>query len=87
VPLLGGKARRVLLRIEEGTRRLVVRLRCRDRHELALGIAQRGERAAEDAPGVDVDRVIEPLRLTHWRVAVNDHRTTAIVRSPVEAHR
>ena len=52
--------------------RLVVGPRRRHRDQLPLRIAQRRQRAAEDAAGVDVDRAVDPLRLGHRRVAVDD---------------
>ncbi len=48
------------LRRQERLQRLVVGLQGRDGDQLPLGVAQRGQAAAEDAAGVDVDR-----RLTH----------------------
>ena len=78
---------RLLLFGQERPGRLAVGARGRDRDELPLRVAQRGELAAEDAAGVDVDRAVEPLRLGHRRVAVDDHRRAAVFRRPVVAHR
>ena len=39
-------------------------------HQLALGVAQRGQPAAEHAAGVQADGVVDPLRRRHRRVAV-----------------
>ena len=57
---------------------------CCDRHELPLRVAQCSEGPAEHASGVDVDRVVEPLGLAHRCVSVDDHRTTAVIRCPVQ---
>ena len=56
--------------------------RGRHRHELPLGPAQRRQRAAEHAAGVDVDRAVEPLGLGHRRVAVDDRRARRGTRPP-----
>ena len=67
--------------------RLVVSLLRRHGNEFLLGITQRGQLAAKDAAGVDVDRAIQPFGFGHGRVAVHDHRLAAIFRGPVVAHR
>ena len=51
------------------------------------GPAQRGQRAAEHAAGVDADRVVDPLRLRHRGVAVDDRRRAAVVARPRAADR
>ena len=76
-----------VLRGEERTGRLVVGLRRGDRHELALRVSQRGQLAAEDAAGVDVGRVVQPLGLGDRGMAVDDHGLAAIVGRPVQADR
>ena len=43
--------------------------------------------ATEDAAGIDVDGVVEPERLGHRRVSVDDESLAAIVRRPVVADR
>jgi hypothetical protein len=44
------------------------------RHHFSLGVAQRGELAAEHAAGVDADRVVHPLGFGNRGVAVHDNR-------------
>ena len=61
--------------------------RRRDRHQRQLGIPQRGQLAAEDAAGVDVDGAIEPLGLRHRRVTIHDERLPSVLGGPVVAHR
>ena len=57
----------------------------RNGDELPFGITQRGQLSAEHAAGVDADRVVEPLRLRHRRVAIDDHRLSAIVLRPSDS--
>ncbi len=76
--VLGGKER---------ASRLVVGLLSGNRHELSLRVAQRGQLAAEDAAGIDVGRVVQPLGFRNGRVAVDDHRLAAVVGGPVQADR
>ncbi len=66
--------------------RLVPDLFGRHRDQLALGIAQRGEPPAEDAAGVDAERVVLPDRVHHGRVAVDDRGPAAIVLRPRVPH-
>jgi hypothetical protein len=40
--------------------------------QLAFGVAERGEPAAKHATGVDVDSLVEPLRLRRRRISL-DH--------------
>ena len=77
----GGAGRNGLARL--GVRRA----RAGTDDELALGVAQRGQPAAEDAAGVDVDRVVQPLGLGDRRVAVDDRRRAAVLGRPVVADR
>ena len=70
----------------EGPQRLLIGAACGDRDELALGIAQGSQAAAEDAAGVDIDRVIQPLGPRHRRVAVDDRRLSVVLGHPVVAH-
>ena len=56
-------------------------------NHLALGIAQRGEPAAEDATGVQAHGPVHPLRVDGGRVAVEHHRPAAVVVGPRVAHR
>ena len=72
---------------QERPRRRVVLARRGHGHQLALRPAQRGQLAAEDAAGVDVDRVVEPFGLRHRRVAVDDGRRPAVVDRPGAADR
>ena len=67
--------------------RLVPLLLGRDRDDLPLRVAQRGELAAEDHAGVEADRVVDPLGLRDRRVAVDDHRLAAVVAGPRVADR
>ncbi len=67
--------------------RRVVHLRRGHADELALGVAQGRERAAEHAARVQVDGAVDPLGAGHRRVAV-DHRGAArVVGGPVQPHR
>ena len=74
-----------LIRREERLGRLVVDALGRDGHELPLGPAQCRELAAEHAARVDVDRVVQPLRIGYRGVAVDDDRAPAIVGRPLTA--
>ena len=51
--------------------------------EIHLGVAQGGEAAAERAAGVDVDGAVDPTRLRHGRVPVDDAGLPAVLRGPV----
>src|SRR5690606_5208497 len=75
----------VRLAAEEGPGGLGVRPACRDRDQRALGPPERRELPAEDAPRVDVDRVVDPLGLGDGRVAVDDGGLAAVPRRPVVA--
>ena len=66
---------------------LVVGPRRRRRHQLAFGIAQCREPAAEDAAGVDADRAVDPLRGRYRRVAVDDGGFPPVLACPVVPHR
>jgi hypothetical protein len=83
-PAVVGARCRVLGR-QERLGGLVVGAARRNRDELALGPAQRREAAAEDAPRVDVDRVVDPLGLGDGGMAVDDGRLAAVVRGPLQA--
>ena len=63
--------------------RLVVRFPGFDLDELALGIPKGRELAAENATRVDADRAVEPVRLGHRGMAVDDHRLTTVVGCPI----
>jgi len=78
--------RRGVLGREKRLRRLVVGPPRRHADELALGPAQRRQPPAEDAARVDVDRVVDPLRLGDRRVAVDDGRGGAVLVGPGVAH-
>ena len=74
-----GCARR---RCPERAGRLVVDLGGGHADQFALGVAQRGQLAAEHAAGVEADRVVHPLGLGHRRVPVDDHGPAAVVLRP-----
>ena len=50
--------------------------------EFALRPAQRGQRAAEHAPGVEAERVVDPLGRRDRRVPVHHRRTAPVVLAP-----
>ncbi len=88
--LLGGQARRGLPvrragRPAERARGPRVLPRRGHRDQLPLRVPERGEAAAEDAAGVDVDGAVQPLGLGDGRVAVDDHRVPPIFGGPVVA--
>ncbi len=55
--------------------------------QFALGVAQRGEPAAEDAAGVQADGVVEEARHRHGRVPVDHQRLAPVLLGPRVAHR
>ena len=57
-----------------------------DGYDLALGITQGRELAAEDTAGIKVDRIVQEERLGYRRVSIDDQSFTAIIRSPVVAN-
>ncbi len=65
---------RLACRHLEGPRRLVVRSARGHRDKGAFWIAQRGQAASEDAAGVDVDGVVEPVGPGHGREFTNSIR-------------
>src|SRR6185369_9527105 len=67
--------------------RLVVDRGRRYRDDFATRVAQRGQRAAEDAAGVDAERVVDPLRGQGRRVSIDDSRRAPVVAGPRVAHR
>jgi hypothetical protein len=67
--------------------RLVPGLARGDVDDLALGVAQRGESAAEHAAGVQAQGVVDPLGLEHGGVPVDDRGLAAVVAGPGQAHR
>ena len=75
-----------LIRWEERLRGLVVDALGRDGYELPLGPSECRELAAEHAARVDVDRVVEPLRVGHRGVPVDNDRAPAIVGGPLTAN-
>ncbi len=85
--LLGGERGLGRLLEQERAGRLAVNPRGRNRHELAFRIAQGRQLAAEDATGVDVDRLVEPLRKRNRRVTVDDGSSAAIILGPVAPNR
>ncbi len=83
---IGRFQRRVLARRRKRAGRLpVARVRV-DGHELALGIAERGELSAEHAAGVDADGAVEPGCFGDRCVAVDDHGVASVVLRPRVAH-
>src|SRR5439155_7667207 len=81
--LLRGQAFGKLLLRDERLGRLGVDRVRRHAHELLLRIPQCGQPSTEDAPGVDVDRSIQPLRLGNGRVSVEDRKSTRLNSSHV----
>ena len=57
------------------------------RDQIALWPKQCRQLASKDRSGVDADRVVEPCRHGHGRVAVDDSGLTAVVLSPLVPHR
>ena len=80
-PALGRRRRR---RRGRGQRpgRLVVGRRGGHRDQFPLGVAQCGEAAAEDAAGVDADRVVHPGGFGYRGVAVHHGRLAPVVLCP-----
>ena len=66
---------------------LVVHPLGRDRDQLLLRVAERGQLAAEDAAGVEADGVVQPLGIGDRRMAVHHHRLAPVVGRPVVANR
>ena len=56
-----------------------------DRDGLALRVAERRQAPAERAAGIDADRVVDPLRRRHRRVAVDDAWSAPVVAGPVQS--
>ena len=84
VLLLGGKIG--LFRGDlDGAHRIGVGPGCGDGYQLFFRIAERGQGAAEDAAGVQVDGVVQPLGPGHGGVAVRDDGFTPVVGGPVVA--
>lgn len=78
---------RVGRNIAEWFDRLPVRPRRSYRNQLAFGISQRCELAAEHASGVYTDRVVDPFRVGHRSVAVYNDGRAAVVVGPRIANR
>ena len=72
--------------VVEGPHRLAVDLRGGHGHQLALGVAQGGEAAAEHAAGIEVDGVVEPFGIGHGRVAKGNHGPAPVLAGPFVAH-
>jgi hypothetical protein len=85
-PVLLGEQRGVLGR-QEWLGRLVVGAARSNGDQLALRPAQRREPTTEDAAGVDVDGVVQPLSLGNRGVPVDDRGLPAIVGRPLQANR
>ena len=80
-------ARTLLFGWDERTRAFRVDLFRGDGDRFHLRVAERRERAAEDAARVDIDRVVEVQGLRHRRVTVDDQRLAPVRRRPVAPHR
>ena len=79
--------RRQLPATEQRLRGLVPGAFGGDRDELLLRVAQRGQAAAEHAPGVQAQGVVHPLRLRGGRVPVQHHGPAPVVVRPRVADR
>ena len=71
----------------QGAHRIGVLRLGRDGYEFQLGIAQGRQFAAKDAAGVDVDRVVDPLRPRHRGVSIDDAGAAPVLGRPIAAHR
>ena len=71
----------------QGTCWLVVDACRRHRDQFLFRIPQRTELTSESTPGVDIHGVVQPARLRHCHMAVNDHRASSIVLRPIKADR
>src|SRR5438132_7469230 len=71
----------------ERARWLVVRAGRRHRDQLLLRVPQCSEVSSESTSRVDVHGVVNPTRLRHGHVAVNDQRAAPIVLRPIKADR
>src|SRR6202023_1688325 len=85
VRVLSAEIRRARRRLE-GTSRSVIDAAGRHGNDLFLRIAKRGQFAAKDATGIDIDGPIEPFGFGNGSVTIDDHRVSAVVRRPVVAN-
>ena len=84
--LLSGQGGSLLIRSQEGSGRLAISAPGGNGNKFPFGIPQGSELASEHAARVDIDRAIEPFRLRHGSVAIDDHRRAAIFGRPIVAH-
>ena len=74
-------------RLGQGSLRLIVDPRCRNRHKLFFRVSECGQLAAKDTARIDVYGVVEPGGFHDRGVAVDHHCPTTIAGRPVDAHR
>ncbi len=68
---------------QERSNRIAVGPLGANRDKLVLWIAQSCKLAAEDAPCIDIDCVIQPLGLWDWGMPIDHHSLASIIQRPV----
>ena len=54
--------------------------------QFPFGITEGSQFSAEHAPGIYVDRAVQPFRLGNRRMPINHHRLATILSCPVVTH-